>query len=34
MIKNFISFVNEMAKIDKKLNKLSIDGSPLKKKHH
>jgi len=31
MIKNFISFVNEMAKIDKKLNKLSIDGSPLKK---
>ena len=26
MIKNFISFINEMAKIDKKGNKLYVDG--------
>ena len=30
MIKNFISYINEMAKIDKKGNNLSIDGVPLK----
>lgn len=31
MIKNFTSFINEMAKLDKINNKLSIDGVPLKK---
>ena len=31
MIKNFTSFINEMAKIDKKGNKLYVDGVPLKK---
>lgn len=30
MILNFISFINEMAKIDKKGNKLSINNVPLK----
>lgn len=31
MIKNFISFINEMAKINKIGNKLYVDGVPLKK---